>query len=464
MIVGSRPRILVVDDDSALLEALVQALESMGYEALGEKEPRKGLRCLTSWEPDAAIFDLKMPDLDGMELLQQALQVDVELPVLLLTAHGTIETAVQAVRAGAYDFLEKPFSLAKLELTLQKALEFRGQRRRYHLLAEATGRKRGIGGIVGESAAIRKVVESISAVAETDSTVLIAGESGTGKELVARAVHTSGERKGKPFITVDCTAIPDTLIESELFGHVKGAFTGAHRERAGYFEAAADGTVFLDEIGEIPQVLQKKLLRVLQEKTFSRVGEARQRITEARIVAATNRDLGALVKKGEFREDLFYRLKVIEIRVPPLRERAEDVPLLVQHYLGRLNRKLNRKVEAVTPEVMAVFKLYSWPGNIRELIHLLEQIMTFHNPKILDIVDLPPHLHNISNPETLPLESYADLKEKLLQEAGRQYFRKLLGHYRGNVSRVADHARINRRHLSRLLQHLDLDPSLFRKI
>lgn len=456
-----RPRILVVDDDRALLEALVQALQQMGYESLGENDPLQGLARIDNWNPDAAIFDLRMPGMDGVELLRRALQVQPELPVLLLTAHGTIETAVRAVREGAYDFLEKPFDLTKIELILQKAVDHRGQLRRYRSLAETTARKGEFAGIVGKSAAIHKVLDAVSAVAATDSTVLITGESGTGKELVARAIHASGARQEKPFVTVDCAAIPDSLMESELFGHVKGAFTGAHRERAGFFEAAADGTVFLDEIGEIPRQLQKKLLRILQEKTYTRVGETRQQVAEARIVAATNRNLENEVSEGTFREDLFYRLKVIEIKMPPLRERTEDIPLLVQHYLGRLNRKLNREVREVAADAMVMLQHYSWPGNIRELVHLLEQVMTFHNLEKLDVVHLPHHLQSAALP-ALPPETYADLKEQLLAEGGLQYFQKLLRHYRGNVTRVAAHAGLNRRHLARLLQKLDLDPALFR--
>jgi len=456
-----RPRILVVDDDQALLEALIQALNQMGYEALGEYDPAQGLSRISSWDPDVAIFDLKMPGMDGLELLGRALLVQSELPVLLLTAHGTIETAVQAVREGAYDFLEKPFDLTKIDLTLRKALDYRGQKRRYRLLAETTARIGEFEGIVGESAAIRKVIEAVTAVAETDSTVLVTGESGTGKELVARAVHVSGSRRETPFVTVDCASIPDSLLESELFGHAKGAFTGAYRERAGYFEAAADGTIFLDEIGEIPQVLQKKLLRFLQEKTFTRVGESRPRTTEARIVAATNRNLEKWVKEGGFREDLFYRLRVIEIQVPPLRERSEDVPLLVNHYLERLNRKLNRKAQGVTPEAMAIFQCYAWPGNIRELVHLLEQIMTLHNPTQIDLLHLPRYLR-VEQDSIIPAETYVDLKEKMLDDAGLKYFRKLMIHYQGNITRVAEHAGLNRRHLHRLLQKLELDPSLYR--
>lgn len=457
----ARPRILVVDDDRGLLEALVQALEEMGYQALGECDPALSLAQVESWQPDAAIFDLKMPGFDGLELLRRTLQLQSDLPVLLLTGFGSIETAVQAVRDGAYDYLGKPFDLEKIDLTLRKALDHRGQRRRYHQLAEVTGRRGEFEGIVGESAAIRRVVEAVAAVADTDSTVLVTGESGTGKELVARAVHASGARKNKPLVTVDCAAIPDSLLESELFGHVRGAFTGAHRDRAGYFEAAVDGTIFLDEIGEMPLHLQKKLLRILQEKTFTRVGESRSRITEARIVAATNRDLDQEVRAGTFREDLYYRLKVIEIPVPPLRERSQDIPLLVQSYLGRLNRKLNRNVQRVTPEAMSLFQHYSWPGNIRELVHLLEQVMTFHQLQILDVSHLPRHLRVEASP-LLPKGSYADLKELVLDEAGLGYFQQLMNHYHGNITRVAEHAGLNRRHLHRLLQKLNLDPSRYR--
>lgn len=458
-----RSRILVVDDDRALLEALVQALKSMGYEPLGESAPQNALSWIERWEPDAAIFDLRMPGMDGVELMRRALQLQPELPVVLLTAHGTVETAVQAVRDGAYDFLAKPFDLSKIELILQKAIALRGQRQRYRLLAETTGRKQGVGELVGESPAIRKVLDAIAAVAETDSTVLVTGESGTGKELVARAVHASGARQGRPFVTVDCAAIPDTLLENELFGHARGAFTGAHSDRAGYFEAAADGTVFLDEIGEIPQPLQKKLLRVLQEKTFSRVGETRSRSTEARIVAATNRNLADEVRDGSFREDLYYRLRVIEIPVPPLRARSQDVPLLAHHYVGRLNRRLNRQVAGITPAAMELLQGYAWPGNIREMVHLLEQVMTFHNPKLIDFGHLPKHFQ-VQEKRLLPFETYAELKERLLDSEGLIYFRKLLIHYHGNVTRVAEHAGLTRRHLSRLLQNLGLDPATFRNV
>ncbi len=459
---GAQPRVLVVDDDQALCRALVEALGQMGYRAMGEAEPVGGLARIASWQPDAAVFDLRLPGMDGLELTRRALQQQPDLAVLLLTGFGTVESAVQAVREGACDYLEKPFDLVKVDLTLRRALELRRQKQRYHLLAETTGRGKEFEGIVGHSAAIGEVTRAIAAVAETDSVVLITGESGTGKELVARAVHAAGPRCDRPFVTVDCAAIPESLLDSELFGHVRGAFTGAHRDRAGYFEAASDGTIFLDEIGEMPLALQKRLLRILQEKSFSRVGESRYRSSEARVVAATNRQLEAEVAQGVFREDLYYRLRVIEITIPPLRERAEDVPLLVQYFLGRLNRQLNRRVQRVSDEAMALLQAYPWPGNVRELIHLLERVMTFHDPEVLNANHLSSLLRFCAHSE-LPSCSYNDLKEQVLEAAGGAYFEKLLHHYHGNIARVAEHAGLNRRHLYRLLEKLGLDPGIHRQ-
>jgi len=455
-------RILVVDDERPLLAALVNALESMGYEVKGEGRQSDALAMIHSWQPDAAIFDLNMPGMSGVELTAEALKIQPDLPIILLTGFGTIESAVQAMRAGVYDYLAKPFDLDAVEVTLQKALDHQEQRQRFRLLAEATGRVGQFEGIVGVSAALRKVLDAVEAVANTDSTVLISGESGTGKEVIAHSIHAAGARGEKPFITVDCAAIPDTLIESELFGHVKGSFTGAHKDRAGYIEAAADGTVFLDEIGEIPLSLQKKLLRVLEEKTFVRVGETRRRVTQGRILAATNRNLALEVKEGRFRQDLYYRLKVIEITIPPVRERLDDLPHLVHWYLNRLNRKLNRKITGVTPAAMKLLCNYSWPGNVRELINLLENVMTFHNPEVLDVKHLPQSFQTVS--AILPGQTWGELKEQVLGEAGRNYFLALLHHFHGNVTKVADFAGINRRHIHRLLHVLEIDPSAFRKM
>lgn len=453
-------RILVVDDERHLLTALVTALESMGYEAVGEVRQSDALSRIALWQPDAAIFDLNMPGMNGVELTAQALELMPDLPVILLTGFGSIDSSVQAMRAGAYDYLTKPFDLNSIDFTLQKALDHHDQKRRFRLLAEATGRIGEFAGIVGHSPAITKVLDSVHAVADTDSTVLITGESGTGKEVIAHAIHTGGNRSDKPFITVDCATIPDTLIESELFGHAKGSFTGAHKDRAGHVEAAADGTVFLDEIGEVPLGMQKKLLRFLEEKSFVRVGETRRRVAHARIVAATNRDLLHEVQVGRFREDLYYRLKVIEIAIPPLRQRNEDILPLVEWYLSRLNRKLNRTISGISPAAKKLLNEYQWPGNIRELVNLLEQVMTFHNPEILDVKHLPASLQIPA--AALPSQTFSELKEQVLEEAGRSYFRSLMHHFHGNISKVADYAGINRRHIHRLLHTWGIDPSSFR--
>jgi len=453
-------RILVVDDERPLLTALVTALESMGYEVVGELKQSDGLSRLLSWQPDAAIFDLNMPGMNGVELTAKALEIMPDLSVILLTGFGSIDSAVQAMRVGAYDYLTKPFDLNVVDLTLQKALNHHQQKHRFRLLAEAMGRAREFEGIVGQSPAIKKVLDSVHAVADTDSTVLITGESGTGKEVIAHAIHTGGARREKPFITVDCATIPDSLIESELFGHARGSFTGAHKDRAGHVEAAADGTVFLDEIGEIPLGMQKKLLRFLEEKTFVRVGETRRRVSQVRIVAATNRDLAREVKAGRFREDLYYRLKVIEISLPPLRERVEDIPLLLEWYLTRLNRKLNRKITGISPAAIKMLTAYQWPGNIRELVNLLEQVMTFHNPDILDVKHLPNSVNTLCT--ALPTQTFSELKEQVFEEVGRNYFQSLLNHFQGNITKVADYAGINRRHIHRLLHVWGIDPSSFR--
>lgn len=457
----SGARILIVDDEASLLEALVDALEMKGFEVVGESCPEKALARLRLWPPDAAIFDYKMPKMNGVELSRQAFKIIPDLPILLLSGYGTIREAVHAVREGIYDYLAKPFDVNEIETVLARALDHKKQRQDYLSLAEAMGRGGDYEGIVGQGAKIQRVLEAVKAVADTDSTVCITGESGTGKELVARAIHAAGGRHEKPFVTVDCAAIPDTLLESELFGHGRGAFTGAHKDRAGNFEVAANGTIFLDEVGEIPLLLQQKLLRILQEKTFVRVGETRERTCDARIVAATNRCLAKEVESGRFRKDLYYRLKVIEISVPPLRERLEDVPLIVSHYLPRLNKRLNRKVEAVAPEAMALLQSYPWPGNVRELIHTFEQTMTFNDCQKLEAHHFPALLRSSAEP-VMPAGNYADHKERVIEDAGKAYFNALLIHYQGNVTRVAKHAAVDRRHLHRLLQKWELNPALYR--
>jgi DNA-binding NtrC family response regulator len=454
-------RILVVDDERLLLDALVDALEMKGYEVVGENCPEKALELIRSWQPDAAIFDYKMPKMNGVELAKQMLEILPDLPILLLSGYGTIRRAVHAIREGVYDYLAKPFDISEIETILARALDQKHQRQQYLQLAEAVGQVCVHEGIVGRGAAIQGVLKAVNAVADTDSIVSITGETGTGKELIAKAIHAAGGRKEKPFITVDCAAIPENLIESELFGHSKGSFTGAYKDKPGKVEVASDGTIFLDEIGELPLSLQKKFLRLLQEKTFTRVGEARHRDCEARIVTATNRCLASEVENKTFREDLYYRLKVIEIKAPPLSERLEDVPDLVSHYIPLLNKRLNRKVSGISPRVMTLLQSYSWPGNIRELVNTFEQVMTFNDCKVLDIDHFPESMRSIVAPN-LPAGTYSEYKERILEDAGLAYFRALLIHFHGNVTRVSTHAKVDRRHLHRLIQKWGLEVSHYR--
>ena len=456
-----RPRVLVVDDDEKLLEALARALGSMGYEVDPEARPERAVERARRRPPDAVIVDLRMPGMDGVTLARELRQDRPDLPVIVLTGFGTIRSAVEAVRHGVYDYLTKPFDLDEVDLTLRRALEHRDLKRRSEALAETLGRDAPPRQIVGRSPAIEEVRRRIATVAATDSTVLVTGETGTGKELVARAIHREGPRHREPFVTVDCAAIHDALLESELFGHARGAFTGAHRDRPGYFEVASRGTVFLDEIGELAPGLQKKLLRVLEDRTFSRVGETRPRRTQARVVAATNRDLAAEVQAGRFREDLFYRLRVVEIRVPPLRSRAEDIPLLVRHHLARLNRRLHRSVRDVSPAAVEALQAHAWPGNVRELVNVLEHALTFHDPAVLGVEHLPDSIGRAGNGAPPDL-TYPELKARVLDEATRSYLDALLRHYRGNVSGVARHAGLDRRHIHRLLRRLGLDPAWYR--
>ncbi|GAB4259248.1 sigma-54-dependent transcriptional regulator [Deferrisoma sp.] len=459
---NERPRVLVVDDDEKLLQALSKALEAMGYEVRAEARAPAALEGAAPWGPDVALVDLKMPGMGGLELGRALRERIPGLPVVVLTGYGTIRGAVDALRQGMYDYLTKPFDLDEVDATLRRAIEQGRLARERDGLSEALARAGPPPGLVAASPAMRGVLERVEAVARTDSTVLITGETGTGKELVAREIHRRGPRAAEPFITVDCAALHGAVLESELFGHVKGAFTGAYRDRAGYFEVASGGTVFLDEIGELELGVQKKLLRVLEYRTYSRVGETRERRTDARLVAATNRDLEAEAAAGRFRPDLFYRLGVVQIRIPPLRERPEDIGALVAYHLPLLAKRLGRRTRAVTPEALRRLESYPWPGNVRELVNTLEQALVFHDVEVLGAEQVTLPGAGPASESEPPGLTYAEVKARAVDEVSRRYLEALLTKYGGNVSKVARHAGLNRRHVHRLLQDLSLDPSRYR--
>ena len=373
-------RILIVDDNETMGSGMVLMVKRMGHQGIAARAGPEGLALMRQEPFDLVITDYRMDQMDGLQVLEAVRTRYADTDVMIMTAHGTIEIAVEAMRKGAADFITKPFPPEALRLKIERVLEHRSARRERerldeenrYLRAEISGRYN-FGEIVGRSARMQQVLAAVHKVAATGSSVLIYGESGTGKELVARALHYQSPRKGNPFVKVNCGALPRELIESELFGHERGAFTGAVRRKKGKFELAEGGTIFLDEIGDIPLETQVKLLRVLQEKEFDRVGGELTLHADVRVVAATNRPLKEMVGKGQFREDLYYRLEVIPLRLPPLRQRKEDIPALVEHFLGKKCREMNLPLKRLTSEAMEGLRNYPWPGNVRELENVIER-------------------------------------------------------------------------------------------
>jgi two-component system response regulator AtoC len=387
-----KPRVLVVDDEPNLRKVLGALLTQAGHEVVTEADGESALARVKSSPRgtfDVVISDLRMPGMDGMQLLRALVEEDPSLPVVILTAHGTVDTAVEAVKSGAFDFIEKPFDRDQIDKILVKATASRrmsGPRTEPARPAEGVPAS---DGMVGRSNSMVAVKDMIRTVAASPSTVLITGESGTGKELVARALHLGSERRHMPFIRVNCAAIPATLVESELFGHERGAFTGAISARQGRFELADGGTLFLDEVSEIPLDIQVKLLRAIQESEFERVGGVKTLRVDVRLIAATNRNLEEEIKAKRFREDLYYRLNVVPIHLPPLRERPEDVEPLLEHFLHRSNERLGKDVKGFEPEALDALRAYAWPGNIRELENLVERMVLFASGEMVGVGELP---------------------------------------------------------------------------
>ena len=385
--------ILVIDDEESVRRILEFNLREDGYDVLTAPNGLTGLELFQSRAVHLVLTDVKMPELGGMELLPRLKAVQPDLPIVVLTAHGTIDTAVEAMKLGAFDFLTKPFTREQVRHSVRKALEVGALTRENRQLREIIADRFSFGNMIAGSRAMAAVTDMAARVAQSDATVLLEGESGTGKELLAKALHFNGQRARRPFVTVNCAAIPENLLESELFGHRRGAFTGAIADKKGRFEAAESGTIFLDEIGELPLNLQVKLLRVLQEKEIDKVGDSRPIRVDVRVIAATNRDLSKMVADGTFRDDLYYRLAVVPIQLPPLRDRREDLPLLVDHLLRKHADRLGRPRPAVTKAVHAALHAYPWPGNIRELENLIERALVLDKDGQLDLDDFPDRLH-----------------------------------------------------------------------
>lgn len=378
-------RIVIIDDDDSLRRVLEYSLQEAGYTVAAAASGEEGLALCSEQPPDLLISDLQMPGMDGMQLLQSVKRLHPETPVIMLTAFGTVELAVAAMKAGAYDYLTKPFNRDELQLTVAKALEFVTLSTENRRLKQDLNDHRDFRALIGSSAVMEELFEVVRKVADSDATVLITGESGTGKELVARSLHAQSSRCNGPFVAINCAAIPHDLLESELFGHVKGAFTGAVKDKAGKLLLANTGTLFLDEVGELPLELQPKLLRTIQERLVEPVGDGKSQRLDVRIVAATNRDLEKAAAEGLFREDLYYRLAVIPLHLPPLRARCDDIPLLVRHFCA----KFGAAAVSFDQTALRTLSAYPWPGNVRELENLVERLLILRNADTITEADLP---------------------------------------------------------------------------
>lgn len=444
-------KILIVDDEPFNLDLLEQELSDQGYLVERANDGKEALNKVELYQPDLIFLDYMMPDLNGIEVLKELRKKECDVPVIMLTAHGTIERAVQAMKEGAYDFLTKPFESDHISLTVKKALEQERLKRRVEILSEEIGR--GYRLIEGESTKMNQAVDLAKKAAGSNATVLLLGESGTGKEIFARSIHDWSERKLEPFIAINCVGLSKELLESDLFGHEKGAFTGAHQLKKGKMELANDGTVFLDEVGDISPELQTKLLRFLQEREFERVGGTKPISVDVRIIAATNRDLEGTVKEGRFREDLYYRLNVIAVTLPPLRERREDIPALVNFYLQRFSTETKKNFTEVEQEAMETLLAYEWPGNVRELANVMERAVVLGQGPKITFSDLPSRLFGSEPRTTLDGLSY----HEAVDASKRELIVQALTRAQGNRAAAAKALGLHRTHLLKLIKSLHID-------
>ena len=441
--------LLIADDEKNIRSGLELAFEDEGYTVITAADGKEAWEKLQKNAIDLVITDLRMPEMDGYELLKRISAAYPTLPVIVLTGHGTIETAVETMRDGAVDFFTKPVDIDKLSLVVKKTISASSlaeQNRKLSEEIEKLRKQQGYGKIIGKSGKIAALMQTVSQVAPTRATVLITGESGTGKELVADAIQSLSTRSDKPFIKVHCASLSQSLLEDELFGHEKGAFTGAVAQKKGRFELADTGTLFLDEIGEIDAATQVKLLRVLQERQFERVGGEKTLTVDVRVICATNRDLRKEVELGNFREDLYYRLNVVHVEVPPLRERKEDIELLSASFLSTFNREDGRKIEGFTPAARKAMFSYSWPGNVRELRNTVEAAVVLSRSNVIDIDDLPPQLRETSGESTISFSLPITM-----EEAEKGLILETISFCKGNKTKAADLLGIGRKTLHRKL-------------
>jgi len=451
-------KILVVDDEEEMRFMLREALAKRGFDAVLAHDAESALALLREGGLDLVLLDIRLPGLGGLEAIPRILEIDPQVPILMMTAQGSRELAIQAMAAGAYDFFGKPFKIDELTIVVRRALEKRSLVREVSTLSERLDTRLRFENLVGESGAMRAVLGLVGKVVATNVTVLVHGESGTGKELIAQAIHHNSRRRDRPFIKLNCVAIPEALLESELFGHEKGSFTGAIARKIGKFEQASTGTIFLDEIGDMSLATQAKILRVLQERECERVGGAETIHIDVRIIAATNKDLARAVEDGSFREDLYYRLNVFSIHLPPLRERRDDLPLLIDHFVAVSSRELHKSISGFSAEAMHLLLAYEWPGNVRELENLVQRAVVMAEADIMGPECLPPHVLTFQErpPDEPALEPGRSLDD-MLEGIERKLIRAALRRTGGVQTRAARLLGLTERSLWHRIKKLAID-------
>jgi DNA-binding NtrC family response regulator len=462
--------ILIVDDDPAIRFAFQKTFEKQKFKTICANDGEEAIKCVQEKNPAVIFMDIAMPGMDGLEALQHIKKISIDTPVIIITGHGNMQTAIQAMQLGAYDYLTKPLDVDKVRITANRAVELHFAQKKINELERKIedGQTPQSTELTGKTQKMQEIYKKIGVISTTPVTtnVLILGETGTGKELVARIIHESGSNAADPFLAINCTLLPETLLESELFGHEKGAFTGADRRKSGKFEIAGNGTLLLDEIGDMPETLQKKLLRVIQERFFERLGGHEQIPLGARIIAATNRDLTKAIRQKSFREDLYYRLNVIEIILPPLRERIEDLPLLVKHFIKKYNKRLQKNISDISTEAMESLMQHDYAGNVRELENMIEHAMALERGGILTADSLPNSQDRQVDPERLNIpildEAFTPAKEAIISAFEEKFIRNQLKITAGNVTKASKRSHIERQSFQRLMKKYNIRSEEYR--
>ena len=449
-------KVVLIDDENEILNDRSKIINELGFECFTAKDGKEGVTIINQEQPDVVLTDMKMPKYDGFYVLKEAKNMNPNIPIVVFSGYGTIQSAVEAMKLGAYDYLQKPFSIEMMEVVLKKAIEYGKLKKENIILKSQIKESYSLENFIGKSKVIQEIAKRVKKVAQSDSSVFIYGESGTGKELIARNIHLYSHRKDKPFIALDCVALPPTLIESEIFGYEKGAFTDAKISKPGVIELADGGSLFLDEIAELNPNLQAKLLRVLQERQFRRLGSTKLIKVDLRIISATNVNPVQAIAENKLRQDLYYRLNVVPIYIPPLRERREDIPLLINYFINKLNPSFPDEIKGISNDAKNILKTHNWPGNVRELENVIEQMMSLTENEIISIDDIPIEIttgDTILPEENFENLNFKDAKEKFLNKFSKQYINKLLAKYNGNISKVARKSGISRWTIYRILKN-----------